>query len=147
MKPRSLVSFLTSKQITRVQVSETLLRIKFPAHNKGWSPHPAAPSFTVLHASWAPGKYRRNSWLPHSCKMQQVHSKVGSAWGDSQVQGPHCAKNLKLREIGDKLVTRPGLQAGVPDSCPMLPMKLPPAAPSCTSCCLLTHPGAKQTES
>ena len=75
--------------------------------------------------------------------MQQVHSKVGSAWGDSQVQGPHSAKNLKLREIGDKLVTRPGLQAGAPDPCPVLPMKLPPEA----SCCLLTCPGAKQTES
>lgn len=120
-----------------------IIRTKFPAHNKGWSPHPAAPSFTVLHASWAPEKYRRDSLLLHSCRMQQVHSEVGSVWGDSQVQGPRCAKNLKLREIKDKLVTRPGLQAGAPDSCPMLPMKLPAAAP----CCLLTCPGVKQTES
>lgn len=80
--------------------------------------------------------------LPHSYRMQQVHSKVGSVWGDSQVQGPRCAKNLKLREIRDKLVTRPGLQAGAPDSCPTLPMRLPAAAP----CCFLTHPGAKERE-
>ena len=79
-----------------------IIRTKFPAHNKGWSPHPAAPSFTVLHASWAPEKYRRDSLLLHSCRMQQVHSEVGSVWGDSQVQGPRCAKNLKLRVRGTR---------------------------------------------